>query len=381
MRFFKYTLGLAVMLALTTACDKDSLLFPTQVETPDVEGQTIIAGPSNMKLLGTYDLKFRVQWSGVSDRVAKAILRYEEASGKKEIVVTDFSKDLLIQAEKQGVYAFDVHYVAKDGTPSKTITRKVENKTYLVDYIGDNFELSKDFSRLRVIWANESSTPVTADVAYTTQGKTYSLHVENSTALQDTLETIALTAGKVDFNLRFKDGSGRESVVDTSFVMADQSYVTAAQKSKWIVVVSNQHSADYGASKLFDGITTGDNHWHTNWYPDPAKPETVFPHEVEITLEELIELQGLTLYNRTGGSNDGVKTFDVYVRRKFEDEYEKVASDLVQEMARGGKKSFSISTTKPVRMVKLVFKDAWPRSGVAGQYAHLAEIDVRGMVE
>lgn len=338
MRYFKYTFGVAAMLAVMLACDKDKLLLPTQVENPETEAQTIISGPSNMKLSGTYDLKFRIQWSGVSDRVAKAVVRYEEASGKKEIEVTDFTKDLIIQADQLRGYSFDVHFVAKDGTLSKTVNRTALNKTYLVDYLRDNFELSKEFSKLRVIWANESSTPVTADVAYTTQGKTYNLQVENSTALQDTLETIALTAGKVDFNVRFKDGTGRESVVNTSFVMVDENYVTAAQKSKWIVAVSNQHSADLGASKLFDGITTGDNHWHTNWSPDPAKPETVFPHEVEITLEELISIQGLTLYNRTGGSNDGVKTFDVYVRRKFEDEYEKVASDLVQEMARGGKK-------------------------------------------
>src|SRR5690606_30597695 len=144
---------------------------------------------------------------------------------------------------------------------------------------------------------------------------------------------------------------------------------------------SNQHSDGVGAVNLIDGVADGDNHWHTNWYPDPSNPETIFPHEVEITLAEPITLDGVTLHNRTGGSNDGVKTFDILVKEKLEDDYEKVASDLEQVMEKGASKSFTIPPTAPIKMIKFVFKDAWPRNGVQEQYAHLAEIDIKGITE
>ena len=109
-----------------------------------------------------------------------------------------------------------------------------------------------------------------------------------------------------------------------------------------------------------------------------TRPETVFPHEVELTLGEMIVVDGFTLYNRTGGSDNGVKTFDVYVREKYEDEYEKVATDLVQIKEKGANKSFSIPSTKPAKMIKFVFKDAY---GTNTQFAHLAEIDINGILE
>lgn len=381
MKFYKGVLILALASGMLTGCEKNLLVFPPQIQEQVEEQDIVIAGPSNVVLSGTYDLKFKIEWRGVSDRVEKAIITYKEGGEDKRIEVTDFSKDHFIQGEKIDQYLFSLQYVGKDGTLSKVVQRTATNKIYLVDYLIDHFELSKTYNKLQVVWDNDAHSLINADVSYVYNGKEYMLRVDGSTKLRDTLQTIGLTAGQINFQVKFSDAAGRSAEKDTVFQLIDHKYVTAQDKENWIITASNQHSAALGADKLIDGITDSDNHWHTDWYPDPAKPETVFPHEVEITLAEMMALDGFTLYNRTGGSSDGVKTFDVYVREKFEDEYEKVASDLIQVTERGQNKNFSIEPTKPIKMVKFVFKDAWPRNGEAGQYAHLAEIDLKGIVE
>ncbi|WP_270089219.1 discoidin domain-containing protein [Sphingobacterium sp. SYP-B4668] len=377
----KFLTLLCALLASMVACQKNTLILPTQLPEEEEEIKSIIAGPVDIKIEGTYDFKFKVVMPSVSDRVEKVIIKYTEVGQAKELVIQDFTKNYFIQMADISEYAFSLQYFAKDGTPSKIVERKATNKGYLVEHLAENFELSKEFNRLRLIWDNESLTPVTATVSYNSNGETHVMNVENSIALKDTLETVALKAGKVDFDVKFKDGTGRESATKTSFVMLDRSYTTQADKANWLISATDEHNATYAPTKLINGVSTGDDHWHTNWYPDPAKPSTVFPFEVEITMEELIMVDQITLYNRTNGSNDGVKTFDVYMKAEISEEYELVAKDLVQIQDKGAKKSFDLPTSKPVKRVKFVFKDGWPRNNVAELYAHLAEIDVKGILE
>lgn len=373
---FALVLGVAV-----SSCKDESLVFPEQIEQEEQDHEMTLAGPANVVLTGTFDMKFRVDWQGVSDRVTKAIITYQEDGQDKTIEVSDFESDYYIQMASQGEYAFTLQYEGQDGLRSKVVNRQAANKGYFVDYLGENFELSKEFNQLRIAWQNEANIAINAKAVYTLNGKEYTTSLENTSASRDTLATLGLTAGIVNFALEFVDQSGRKATKDTTFNLRETKYVTAGDKSTWIVVASNQNSAANAASMLVDGVPDGDNHWHTDWNPENARPETVFPHEVELTLGELIVLDGFTFYNRTGGSNDGVKTFDVYVREKFEDEYEKVASDLVQVMEKGSSKSFEILPTKPVKMIKFVFKDAYPRQSEVTKYAHLAEIDIKGIVE
>lgn len=378
MRFCKIILLGVIFLGSISSCKEDTLVFPEQIQEQEEDRDLVLAGPSNVKVTGTFDMKFRVDWQGVSDRVSKATITYQENGQAKKIEVTDFSTDFFIQMAEEREYTFELQYEGLDGTLSKVVSRTAINKGSFVDYVVENFELSKEFNKLRIAWQNEANITVDAKAIYTLGEKTYTMSLEDTKASFDTLETIGLTAGVVGFKLEFIDEKGRKAIKDTTFNLQETKYTTAQDKSTWISVASNQNSAANGASMLIDGIVDSDNHWHTDWYPEVTRPETVFPHEVELTLGEMIVVDGFTLYNRTGGSDNGVKTFDVYVREKYEDEYEKVATDLVQIKEKGANKSFSIPSTKPAKMIKFVFKDAY---GTNTQFAHLAEIDINGILE
>jgi|GEM_PF-2769534 len=369
------------LLASVSSCQDDALRFPTQMAEQLTEKGMPIAGPANAILTGTYDLKFRVQWEGVSDRVEKAIISYTEADGDRTIEVTDFSQDYFIQAEEFREYAFGLRYQAKDGTLSNVIKRTAMNKQNIVDYLRDNFELSKTFNSLRIVWENESNSPINVEVLYESGGQTYSMATENSTRLRDTLLTVRLPEGKVDFTVKFSDANGRTSEKNTSFTLVRTSYATADDKAGWTITASSQNSNNHRPQNLISGTPGTDVHWHTPWSGNPG-----YPHEVELTLDMLVSLDQLTFHNRTNGNNDGVRTFDIYAKEKDEDGYELIAQDLEQIRERGQNRTFDLTPTKPIKMIKFVFKDGWPL-GWGGNnpqpkgWAHLGEIDIKGFPE
>jgi len=376
MKTYPYLCALA-LLAGISSCQDDVLKFPVQIAEQLTDKGMPIAGPANVILTGTYDLKFRVQWEGVSDRVAKAIISYTEADGDKTIEVADFSEDYFIQTNEFREYDFAIQYQAKDGTLSNAIKRTAKNKQNIVEYLRDNFELSKTFNTLRIVWENESNSPINVDVQYASGGQAYTpLTAEGSTRLRDTLLTVRLPEGKVDFTVKFSDANGRVSQKDTSFTLERTNYVTAQDKADWKITATSQHSNNHRPENLISGSPIGDVHWHTPWSGNPG-----YPHEVELTLDMLISLEQMTLHNRTSGNNDGVKTFDLYVKEKMEDDYERIATDLEQIREKGTNRTFDLTPTKPIKMIRFVFKDGWPINGDPKGWAHLGEIDLRGFPE
>jgi len=370
------------LLAGISSCQDDVLKFPVRIAEQLAEKGMPIAGPANVILTGTHDLKFKFQWDGVSDRVAKAIISYTESDGDRTVEVTDFTEDYFLQTNEFREYDFALQYQAKDGTLSRVIKRTAKNKQNIVEYLRDNFELSKTYNAFRIVWENESNSPINVEVQYESGGQTYApLSVDGSTKIRDTLLTDRLPEGVFNFTVKFSDGDGRTSQKATSFELIRTSYLTAEDKSGWTITASSQHSNNHVPQNLISGTPGTDVHWHTPWSGNPG-----YPHEVELTLDMLISLDQMTLHNRTSGNNDGVRTFDLYAKEKEEDEYERIAANLEQVRERGEKKTFDLTPTKPIKMIKFLFKDGWPL-GWGGNnpqprgWAHLGEIDLRGFPE
>lgn len=372
----------AVFGVILTSCEKNNLVFPEQVaDDGNGEGIDIIAKPSDVEIRGTYDYKFYITWPTLSDKVTKATLKYMDQEEEKILEITDFSKILEITTTSVAEYAFDLTYYTAEGTPSKTVRKLATNRGYVVDFILDNYKVNKRYNKGELSWENDAKVPLSVKASYLVGDVLHVDTVLNRNSLNDTLRTSTLPLGVNTLFLEFTDASGRVKKDTVTLDVTAYDYNTAALKKSWLITATNSHSEGLGPQNLLDGVTTDDNHWHTNWTPDPSVPQTVFPHTLTITLSDPIIITSLEIFNRSGGSNDGARTFDV-IGIDANNVETIIASNLEQVVTRGQAKTFKFPSNSAIsKSVKIVIKDGWPRNGSVTGYTHLAEINISGIGE
>ncbi|AIM35717.1 hypothetical protein KO02_02760 [Sphingobacterium sp. ML3W] len=130
---------LGTLLLALNACKEEEIVFPKIINTEvEVSEKRPTAKPSNLTFVSAFNQSIEIYWPALSDRVAKALLTYNEGNAVKNIEIQNFNEPLVLLLNEMKPYSFDLKYFTTDGTESKITTVKATPKPFEVDYKLDN---------------------------------------------------------------------------------------------------------------------------------------------------------------------------------------------------------------------------------------------------
>lgn len=365
-----------------TSCVKEKLVLPEGVDTGQQEEIDVIAKPSDVLVKGEYNFGFKIDWPEyISDNVQALHLTYykagEEDPVKVDTVFEDFSESFMLYTGEMDEYVFETYFRSKSGKQSKTITQQVKNKDLHIKTVLASLRIFQEsFTEYKLAWTGVNSEVI--KIAYTvpteTDPLTLTVEVDSSGN-----ESFVALEGTHDVSVQVSDTLG--NTVDTvlSYTLSEVAYLTGSDKSRWTATASDSHGG-HEAERLINGISDGDDHWHSNWYPSPDNPKTMHPFTLEIDFDTEILLTEVILHNRSGGNRDGARFFDLYGFDEEIEEYVLLGKDLEMIRDPGQQKRFAIDSEIPFSKIQLIITESWPTGNNANpaNFAHIAEIDVKG---
>jgi len=149
---------------------------------------------------------------------------------------------------------------------------------------------------------------------------------------------------------------GRESRATFSLLVS---------RAKWkIIHADSEHPGEGLARHAIDGDPG--TYWHTKWGPDEPK----HPHEIQVDLGALYELEGVTYLPRQGNRNGRIAGYEIYVSRAGTKWGRPVATGKFRDTA--ARQSVRFDAPVAARYLRLV-----ATSEVSGRpWTSLAELDV-----
>ncbi|MGJ1445107.1 histidinol-phosphate aminotransferase [Sphingobacterium spiritivorum] len=159
-------------LLLFTSCKQDELIFPDVVQTEETVTTTRpTARPNNLTLFSNYNQQIEIFWPAVSDRVKKATVTYQEASGTKSVDVVSFDKPTVLAVEQEKEYSINIVYYTADNTPSKTSTIKITSKPFENEFKAKGVTMLASPGGVRFIFPSTTAKQFEYKIKYQVDGQ------------------------------------------------------------------------------------------------------------------------------------------------------------------------------------------------------------------
>ncbi|SMG51052.1 discoidin domain-containing protein [Sphingobacterium psychroaquaticum] len=338
----------AIGLLLLSSCIKDTLVFPEQVaKNEDKEPIDIIVKPTDVQIEGGYEKKFTFKWPVFSEKVEKVKVVYKEGTENKEIVVTDFSKNLILTTSDVGEFEFKLSSIGKSGIETSATSKKVKNKGLYIDDIINFVGASALDNNVVLEWSNPLTRGVEISIIHTTASGQKTEKI-NSTTEKGNFSFSGKYGVSAELQIRDSLGNVAKHTVNYGFSTTD--LTTAAQKTGWTAAVSSNQSGDGGgAAALIDGAT--DTFWHSP-YSGTVLP---WPHHATLTLNKVRDLGGFILNLRHNNGSGAPKDFDFQTSTDGVNFVTK-QSFVNTTVTNAAVLSYNLTTPVETKYVRLLFK-------------------------
>ena len=142
MNYIRKILGVLVLSSLLVSCSEEELLLLDKNPMFEDDGSPRnIARPEDIVVKGELNRNIKIIWPEVSKSITSAKVIISRSDFRKEIIVTDFTKDIDFQADDAVEYDVEISYNSKDILESKSRKYKVHPGDYEVDIMGQEMQV------------------------------------------------------------------------------------------------------------------------------------------------------------------------------------------------------------------------------------------------
>ncbi|WP_343538370.1 discoidin domain-containing protein [Sphingobacterium thalpophilum] len=185
-----YAILLGAFLLTIASCKEEELVFPPQGEQQITETKTRpTARPANVTYKALFNQQLELYWPVLSDRVAKAEIRYQEGTEEKRITVSKFDEPTKISLKEYKDYAVDIQYFTSDGTASKVTSGSLRPGPYEVVYKLSEVALEPVPGGVKFSFPKTSDRVISTKIAYELDGKeivrTFDSNKDNEILISD----------------------------------------------------------------------------------------------------------------------------------------------------------------------------------------------------
>ncbi|BBO82779.1 hypothetical protein DSCO28_33450 [Desulfosarcina ovata subsp. sediminis] len=163
-------------------------------------------------------------------------------------------------------------------------------------------------------------------------------------------------AGTYTVTLTVADGMGAEDPSPATRTIVVGSTASLLDQSAWTLLYADSEASGYTGDLAFDGDTS--TIWHTEW--DPTSPEP--PHEIQIDLNGVYDIEGVYYTPRQDMTNGRIKDYEIYISGDGETWGTAVATGTFEDTTAEQQVLFdSVARGRYVRLVALneINGNAW----------------------
>lgn len=371
MKQYIYSAGIGLSLLALVACEEKALVFPEQVEVPEVE--VTESGPVKQGELGLIlldDEKVKFDLTSVDqERIASLFFSFNKNGEKVDTEVSDFGELYIIENLPVGsITEIEVWAVGHNGLVSKRAQYKVNPNPYPASKALNNVTVLSGVlsGKLKVV----NVTGVLITLYYKLDSEVdFKEAVIPVAAYDEEFSFTNLPIGQHTVHYYFTDETGGTSAtISTDFQALASTLMDKTGMEVEVSSVETNEGADNGkGSSLIDGnIST---YWHSTW---SSGNNPVYPHWFIVDLKKECLFESIEMIRRHNNTGGGFNTFKVEysVDRSS---WNILATDLVFNStttpATWQKYSFEPVTARYVRITALT-------SSGGSTSTHLAEINV-----
>lgn len=364
MKRMKY-ICIAILAILVLSCKQDVLIFPAQDLNKKVkEPIDVLVKPSDVVIIGGHENSFIFQWPTFSDKVAQVRIVYEEEEGKEEILVSDFTNNLVLYTAKTGDYKFTMNSIGKNGVESPAVINVIRNKGIYINELLQFIGASVSNMDIHFTWSNPLARDLEFSFSHTSGAG------EQITSFNNADETgeFYINASYGDhIDLQIKDALGNTVSKRVSYKLKIEELLSKEQKEGWVAAVSsNQVNDGGGAPALIDGAA--DTFWHTPWH-SPIPP---WPHHATISFDKELHIIAFMLSLRHNNGSAAPKDIDFEISEDGLN-FETQESFINTEVGNGKTLVFNLDKPISSKYVRFMFKTSVRNS----QFMSLAEISFK----
>ncbi len=197
------------------SCKEEELVFPQQVEQGIVETKTRpTARPTNLTYQAFFNQKLELYWPVLSDRVAKAEIRYTEGAEEKVITVNKFDEPTKISFKEYKDYTVTVRYFTSDGTASKLSTGSLKPGPYEAAYKLTGLTLEPVPGGIKFSFPKTSDRAIATKISYELEGKEIVRTFDSNKETEIIISNLTDETKEVAFKILSMDEELKVAVVD-----------------------------------------------------------------------------------------------------------------------------------------------------------------------